>query len=130
MHPKIEKFKFGTIVIDGQTLKKDILIRLDGTITKREKKLSKELYGTSHIMSLAEAEYTYEEGAQALLYGTGQFGRAGLSEEAQAFFQSKDCTVELLPTGDAIQRWNHAAPDFESAPREPQVPGGTRRPAG
>jgi hypothetical protein len=33
---------------------------------------------------------------------------AKLSDEAAAFFQQKKCNVELLPTPEAIRRWNEA----------------------
>jgi len=72
----------------------------------RKKKLSKEVFGTSHVISLAEAEHVYEEGAQQIIIGTGQSSMVKLSEEAAAFFQQKGCAVELLPTPEAIDQWN------------------------
>lgn len=108
MQPHIDRTRFGSITIAGQKTGHDVLIRLDGQVGKRKKKLSKDLYGTSHVMSLAEAEYVYQDGAQQLIYGTGQFGRAGLSPEATAFFAQKACDVQLLPTPQAIRVWNQA----------------------
>jgi hypothetical protein len=108
MKPGIEKTKFGSITIDGKKIKHDVLIDLEGKIKKRKKKLSKELYGTSHILSLAEAEHVYEEGAENIIFGTGQYDRCGLSEEADEFFKRKDCRVELLPTPEAVKIWNQA----------------------
>lgn len=108
MHPHIEKTSFGSITIAGQKISHDVLIRLDGKVDKRNKKLSKELYGTSHVLSLAEAEYCYEPGAEKIVFGTGQFGRAGLSKEAKAFFENNKCTAILLPTPEAIIYWNEA----------------------
>ena len=55
MKPKIEATSFGSITIDGQKFKKDVVIRLDGSVKKRKKKLSKRIYGTSHTISLDEA---------------------------------------------------------------------------
>ena len=111
MQPQIEKTKFGSITIDGETYEHDILIRLGGEVTKRKKSLSKDLYGTSHIISLAEAEHVYESGAGELIVGTGQFGRAGLSDEAEEFLKQMCCQVKLLPTKKAITAWNQAEGD-------------------
>ena len=106
MKPNIDSTSFGSITVDGDTYKNDILIRLNGQVEKREKGLSKELYGTSHKISLEEAKYIYEEGTEKIVIGTGQTGFVKLSEEAEDFFREKKCGVELLPTPWAIERWN------------------------
>jgi hypothetical protein len=106
MKPKIDKTKFGSITVSGIKYENDILIRLDGDVEKRKKKLSKEVFGTSHIISLAEAEHVYEEGAEIIIIGAGQSGLVKLSDEAAEFFTQKKCRVELMPTPQAIQRWN------------------------
>ena len=106
MKPTLNKTTFGYIDLNGERIKHDILIRLDGEVKKRKKKLSKEIYGTSHIISRAEAEYIYQEGAERLLIGSGQFGRVRLSPEAEAYFQEQNCPVEILKTPDAVNAWN------------------------
>jgi hypothetical protein len=106
MNPILSGTGFGWIDVDDQRISHDILIRLDGEVTKRKKELSKEIYGTSHTFSLAEAEYIYEEGAHGLLIGAGQFGRVRLSPEAAAFFEEKNCPVTILPTLQAVKAWN------------------------
>ncbi len=57
MKPEIRETHFGSITAGAEVFDHDILIRLDGSVTKRKKKLSKAVYGTSHTISLAEAEY-------------------------------------------------------------------------
>jgi hypothetical protein len=108
MKPKIDRTKFGSITLDGEKVEHDILIRLNGTLEKRKKKLSKEVYGTSHTLSLAEAEFVYEEGAKAIIIGSGQEGILKLSDEAAAFFKKKECKVKLMPTPEAMHEWNKA----------------------
>jgi hypothetical protein len=108
MKPKINKTKFGWITVDKEKRENDILIRLDGKIEKRKKKLSKAIYGTSHKVSLAEAEYVYEEGARQIIIGTGQYGMLQLSEEAEEFFKKVNCKPLLLLTPEAIHCWNEA----------------------
>lgn len=108
MKPKIEKTKFGSITVAGDKFEHDIIIRLDGKVEKRKKKLSKEIFGTSHVVSIAEAEYVYEDGATKIIVGAGQSGMLKLSDEAADFFKKKQCPVELLSTPEAIQRWNKA----------------------
>ena len=106
MNPRIDKTSFGSITIDGETYEHDILIRLDGEVKKRKKKLSKKYYGSSHTISLEEAEYVYEKGAQKLLIGSGQTGMVRLSDEAEDFFNKKGCEIYLKPTVTAIKEWN------------------------
>lgn len=106
MKPKIDSTSFGSIMVEGETYKHDILIRLDGRVEMREKQLSKALYGTSHKISLEEAKHIYEEGTEKIIIGTGQTGFVELSEEAEDFFREKRCGIELFPTPWAIERWN------------------------
>jgi hypothetical protein len=108
MKPKIEKTKFGSITVNGEKYDNDIIIRLDKKVEKRKKKLSKEVFGTSHTISLVEAEYVYEDGAETIIIGSGQSGMVKLSDEAIDFFIQKHCQVELFPTPEAIELWNEA----------------------
>lgn len=108
MKPKIDKTKFGSITVAGKKYEHDVLIRLGGGVEKRKKKLSKAEYGTSHILSKAEAAHIYEYGAEWILIGSGQTGLVRLSDEAEQFFKRKGCPVKLMPTPRAIECWNEA----------------------
>ena len=109
MRPSIEGTEFGSITISGELYEHDVVIRLSGKVKKRKKKLSKAKYGTSHRVSLAEAEHIFEPGAKQLILGSGQGGNVELSEEAAEYFRKNGCSVELLPTPQAITAWNAAS---------------------
>ena len=108
MKPRLSGTGFGWIDVDEERISHDILIRLDGEVTKRKKKLSKEIYGTSHTISQAEAEYIYEKNAAGLLIGAGHYGRVRLSPEAAAYFQDQNCPVEVRTTPEAVKFWNES----------------------
>ena len=105
---KIEKTTFGTITIDGKTYEHDVVVRLSGEVVKRKKKLSKKLYGTSHVLSEDEARFVFEKGCDQVVIGSGQIGNVHLSPEAEAFFQRKGCEVLLKPTPEAILMFNQS----------------------
>ena len=111
MRPKIDATTFGSITIEGKTFEHDVLIRLNGEIEKRKKKLSKVIYGTSHVISLDEAKFVYEKGTKRLIIGSGQDGNVELSNEAADYFERKHCRVDLSPTPRAIGTWNKAEGD-------------------
>ena len=106
MKPRIEQTHFGSITIEGVVFPHDVIIRLDGQVKKRKKKLSKAVHGTSHILSLAEAQQVYEKGAEGVIIRSGQQGMVVLSDRAAAYFAQQHCAVHLGPTPAAIQRWN------------------------
>ncbi len=108
MQPHIQNTEFGSITVDDEEIEHDIVIRLGGKVKKRKKKLSKEQHGTSHTVSLAEAEDIFDNGAERLVIGSGQYGNVKLSQDAERFFKEKGCSVELHPTPKAIKVWNEA----------------------
>jgi hypothetical protein len=77
-------------------------------VAKRQKKLSKEQYGTSHIFSKAEAKAVFEDGCELLIVGSGQQGNVNLSPEAGAYFEKKGCRVIVEPTREAIRLFNES----------------------
>ena len=109
MNPKIAGTRFGSITVGGTEVDHDVVIRLSGEVVKRKKKLSRAVYGTSHTVSLPEAKFICEKGAERLIVGSGQSGMLTLSEEAGDYFRKKGCEVEILPTPRAAVRWNEAS---------------------
>ncbi len=106
MRPHIDQTSFGWITIEGEAFNHDININLHGHVLKRKKRLSKEIYGTSHNISKPEAEAMYEYGAESVIIGCGQYGLAKLSDEADQFFKEQHCNVSILPTPQAVKVWN------------------------
>ncbi|MEK4032371.1 MTH938/NDUFAF3 family protein [Methylocystis sp. IM3] len=102
----IDDSRFGSITVDGKTYEHDVIIRLSGDIEKRKKKLSKEKYGTSHIISKDEAKFVYEDGCEIVIVGTGQQDNVRLSPEASEYLSKKGCNVVLQPTPEAIHSFN------------------------
>ena len=105
---KIDSTIFGAIMIDGKTYEHDVVVRLSGEVVKRKKKLSKKLYGTSHVLSKDEAKFLFEKGCDQVVIGSGQMGNVHLSAEAEAYFERKRCEVVLMPTPEAIRLFNRS----------------------
>jgi hypothetical protein len=84
MKVKSLKAKFGWIEINGDLYKKDIIIHFDGKITKREKKLSKDLKETYGHTPLSERELDFlsQEKFDALYVGTGHENALPITSEA------------------------------------------------
>jgi hypothetical protein len=108
MKPTIGKTGFGYAEVGSARISHDFLIRLNGNVKKRKKKLSKAVYGTSHKISLEEAKHVYQDGADRLIIGGGHFGRVELSLDAENYFKKKKCVVEIQPTPRAARFWNKA----------------------
>ena len=108
MRPKIDDTWFGSITVEGQRFEHDIVIRLSGKVEKRNKALSKAIYGTSHTISRAEIEDLYRQKAERIIIGTGQTDLVRLSDDAAAFLAKHGCPCDLQPTPQAVEHWNKA----------------------
>ncbi|MFC2125074.1 Mth938-like domain-containing protein [Bacteroidota bacterium] len=106
MKPKINGTSFGTIIIDHDIFDHDVVIDLNGDVNKRKKKLSKTVYGTSHMVSNDEISDIYNKDAELILVGSGQYGQLELSDKAISYLNSHKCAFKVLPTPEAIDYWN------------------------
>ncbi len=104
----IDNTEFGRITINGETYEYDVIIRLSGKVEKRKKKLSKEIYGTSHIISKDEAKFLFEDGCETLVVGAGQEGNLRLSPKASDYLNKKGCKVLLQRTPEAVRSFNQS----------------------
>ena len=103
---RIDGTEFGNITINGKKYDHDVVIRPTGEVVKRKKKLSKKLYGTSHLVSKDEAKFVYEKGAELLVVGSGQEGNVRLSPEAGTYLAKKRCEIAIQPTPKALRIFN------------------------
>ena len=100
--------RFGAITVAGEDFPYDVVIRLDGRIEKRRKKLSKAVHGTSHKVSADEVAHILGEGADRLIVGSGQYGALEITAPAADYLEGRGCAVEVLPTPRAVEVWNAA----------------------
>jgi hypothetical protein len=108
MRRRITKTRFGSITVGGTIFRYDVIVRPDGRVKRRKKKLSKAVYGTSHTISRQEARYVRKQARDVdlLIVGSGQYGNVELSPEAAAYLKRKKCRVVLAPTPKAIDIWS------------------------
>ncbi len=98
------KTKFGWIKINGDKYKKDTIIHADGTITKREKKKSKDLkekYGHTPL-SERELDFLSEEKPEVVYIGIGHESALPITPEALAML--KEYETIILPTGEITEK--------------------------
>ena len=96
------KAEFGWMKVNGVKYEKDIVIHSDGTITKREKKKSKDLksiYGHTPL-SERELEFLSQEKFEVLYIGTGH--EAALPITPKALQVLKKYNALILPTPEVI----------------------------
>ena len=93
------KAKFGWIKVDGKKYEKDIIIHSDGSITKREKKKSKDLktnYGHTPL-SERELDFLAQEKFDALYIGTGHDSALPITPEAVEILKKYNALIASTP---------------------------------
>ena len=105
-YPKIKYAGAGEVAVGGKVYTNDIWIRGDGKVKKRNKKLAKEQYGTSHKIGPAELDKLCKGSPQTIVIGMGQNGMAGLTPEGEAYLSTRGIEVVCLPSAKAVKEFN------------------------
>lgn len=98
------KSQFGWIKIKGKKYKKDIVIHTDGSVTKREKKKSKDLkldYGHTPL-SDRELDFLSEEKPKVVYVGIGHQSSLPITPEARDIL--KEYETVILPTNEITEK--------------------------
>ena len=96
--------EFGWIKVNGVKYEKDIIIHTDGTITKREKKKSRDLKPRYGHTPLSERELIFleDERPDVVYIGTGHQGALPITPQAQQILKKYETII--LPTPEAIEK--------------------------
>ncbi len=98
------KSEFGWIKINGVKYEKDIILHADGTVTKREKKKSKDLkplYGHTPL-SEHELDFLSKEKPNVVYVGTGHQAALPITPEAMLILKKYETVI--LPTQEIIEK--------------------------
>jgi hypothetical protein len=101
------KSKFGWIKANGVKYEKDIILHVDGTITKREKKKSKDLKASYGHTPLSERELDFLSGEKPEVVYVGTGHQAALPITPEAMLILKKCETVVLPTQEVTEKINH-----------------------
>lgn len=96
------KTGFGWIEVGGRIYDHDIIIHTDGSVSKRKKKLSKQMKGDyGHTpLSEHELEFLRDERPEVVYIGTGQYGSLSLTPGAERALST--IPTVTMPTGDIL----------------------------
>jgi len=97
--PKIERYNFGTIVIDGVSYHKDVIIYPDGVYHPWWRKEGHRLYipDLSPIQNIP---------LDILIIGTGAFGMMKVSKDVEDEIKKMVDEIRILKTGEAVKLYN------------------------
>ena len=100
---KIDKFKFGSIVIDGKKHRRDVLIFSDGTVKHRKGGFG--MFG-SHNIKKEEIEELVRGEPEAIIVGTGTDGKAKLAPEVEKWAKERNLSLIVQPSREALAKLN------------------------
>ncbi len=108
-YPTILAGDFGQAFVNGEAWDRDIVVRAGGQLKKRKKRLSREVHGTSHEVSVEEIKYVCKGTPERLIIGCGHHRQLQLSRNAAKWLEAQGVSYVLLPTPEAAGAFNHAA---------------------
>ncbi len=96
---QIEDYRFGQIVIDGQTYRSDVIIFADRVDDSwwREK---------GHELAVADLQEVLANAPEVLIVGTGNYGRMEVLPETEQTLAEKGVKLIAQPTEAACQSYN------------------------
>ena len=103
---KIDKFSFGSIVIDGKKYRKDALIFADGTVKKRKGAFL--MFG-SHNIKKEEIEELVQAEPEMIIVGTGTDGKANLAPGIEDWAKERNLNLIVQPSHEAVAKLNELA---------------------
>jgi hypothetical protein len=101
------KGSFGSVELFGRKYEEDIVVHVDGKVTKRKKKKSKEfkpIYGHTPL-SENELDFLSEEKPKVVYVGIGYESALPITENAQKILEEYRTVV--MPTPEIIEKIEH-----------------------
>ena len=97
--PEVKKYHFGTIVIDGTSYHRDVIIHPEGVYHPWWRK-------EGHNLAYEDLKPVIDMKIDLLIIGTGAFGRMKVSEEVKKRLEEWVSSIEILKTSKAVALYN------------------------
>jgi hypothetical protein len=96
--PAIEGYGFGRVTIDGREETRDVIVLPQRVVRGWWRK-------EGHGLVLEDPDEVLDELPERLLVGTGAYGRLRPDPRALDSLRARGVEVEVLPTGEAVERY-------------------------
>jgi hypothetical protein len=106
--PQIDRYSFGHITIDGEEHTKDVIILPDRVVANWWR-------NEGHELILEDLEEVVDDLPKHLLIGTGAHGQVRPDASAIAALEERGIEVQVLRTGDAVQKYGQMNPATTAA---------------
>lgn len=106
--PKIEAYRFGSIVVDGQTYERDLIILPDRVLSgwwRRE----------GHKLRARDLDAILEAQPEVLVVGQGAYGRLSVSGKAERALGEAGIELIVEPTKRAVETYNRLRKEQRAA---------------
>ena len=104
----IEEYRFGSITIDGKNYSDDVEVRWTpkGKPTGQAGEVLEWWRKESHLFDLEDIQRALEQKPEILVFGTGAYGVAKLSNRAKKEIERKGIQLIIDKTGEAVKIFN------------------------
>lgn len=101
--PRIEAYRFGHVVVDGEEETRDVIVLPERVVTNWWR-------ADGHRLVLADLDDVIAELPERLVVGTGAYGQMRPDQGALDELRQRGVEVEALPTHEAIRRYSELDP--------------------
>jgi hypothetical protein len=106
--PVIDRYGFGHVTIDGREETRDVIVLPDRVVRDWWRK-------DGHGLVLEDLDDVLDELPGHLVVGTGAYGQLRPDREALETLRARGIDVEVLPTGEAVERYGQLDPRTTAA---------------
>ena len=100
---RLEDYSFGRLVVDGSEETRDVIVLPERVVRNWWRR-------SGHALVLEELEDVLDELPARLVVGTGAHGRMHPDPDTLARLAERGIEVEILPTGEAVERYSALNP--------------------
>lgn len=96
---QISDYSFGKITVNGKSYQSDVIITTNEVKADWRRK-------QGHNLAITDLNEILKASPEILIIGSGYFGRMQVPEATRTFLKEKGIQTEILPTGDAVAKFN------------------------
>lgn len=106
--PHIDTYRFGLIVVDGQTYRKDLILLPEGVTPNWWR-------DSGHNLAIDDLGAVLEALPEVLVVGQGSMSRMKVPPETRRAIKDVGIELVVLPTSEACQRYNELSHQCRTA---------------